>query len=249
MVSFERCQEQKASFTFQWFSNWEKSCKEVGTIWGHKKTKKGAFKILALQKIYKIYNAQFIGNVLISQKNIFQIHLLLKVSTFKTRIPDPGTARSMERSIFQPPLTQTPRFFLSMSRPIIFSCQVLHPHRNLKGRLLRYLMMMHWSFLAAWIGAKQLRSPGAELPRYGSINYPWAVMALPATSSIQKESNSLGHRGLRYGFLRRTNIDRSIDLAVQHTYDTNTWYTSDFVRKSSLFNVKSQDKDAESTKP
>ena len=111
MVSFERCQEQEASFTFQWFSNWEKSCKEVGTIWGHKKTKKGAFKILALQKIYKIYNAQFIGYVLISQKNIFQIHLLLKVSTFKTRIPDPGTARSMERSIFQPPLTQTPRFF------------------------------------------------------------------------------------------------------------------------------------------
>ena len=27
-------------------------------------------------------------------------------------------------------------------------------------------------FLAAWIGAKQLRSPGAELPRYRSINYP-----------------------------------------------------------------------------
>ena len=43
--------------------------------------------------------------------------------------------------------------------------------------------------------------------------------------------------------------EEQIDLAVQHTYDTNTWYTSDFVRKSSLFNVKSQDKDAESTKP
>ena len=34
--------------------------------------------------------------------------------------------------------------------------------------------------LAAWIGAKQLRSPGAELPRYGSINYPGAMMASPA---------------------------------------------------------------------
>ena len=32
-------------------------------------------------------------------------------------------------------------------------------------------------FLAAWIDAKQLRSPGAELPRYGSINNPWALKA------------------------------------------------------------------------
>ena len=35
--------------------------------------------------------------------------------------------------------------------------------------------------LAAWIGAKQLRSPGAELYRNRSINYLGAVMAVPAS--------------------------------------------------------------------
>ena len=48
----------------------------------------------------------------------------------------------------------------------------------LKGLLLRCFQVpdddaLNLSF---WLLAKQLRSPGAELPRYGSINYQWALM-------------------------------------------------------------------------
>ena len=57
---------------------------------------------------------------------------------------------------------------------------VVASHKSLGTPLLskmdEFLEKLQTAF-AAWIGAKQLGSPGAELPRYGSINYPWALMA------------------------------------------------------------------------
>ena len=41
----------------------------------------------------------------------------------------------------------------------------------------------------------------------------------------RKKSRSLGHRGLRYDFLKRKNMDRSIDLAVQHIVKGDFWVT------------------------
>ena len=41
-----------------------------------------------------------------------------------------------------------------------------------------------WIFLDVCIGAKQFRPPGAELPRHGSINYPWASLVQISLSSI-----------------------------------------------------------------
>ena len=169
-----------------------------------------------------------------------QVYFYLPTYHIPTHLPTyiRWTASSMEQSTFfflkshisAPGERNCPNFFFSD-----FSNNIEVP--NVVGKI-RHIWFFApgclnncgqgWSFsvILAWDNQK-----GTFLTHFFNFGHEGAPNVTKITYNMiiwwensprKKNWGSFVHRGLRYDFLRRKNMDRSIDLAVQHMW-TNIW--------------------------